>query len=99
MAEIKETVFECTNGSDVATITSNEQKWINKINKLATQRQDDVEIVYTPEDNYGYILAHVPKTWMKLSPPRAVNYTEEQKVAAAERMANARKNRGGTCDG
>ena len=99
MAEIKETVFECTNGSDVATITSNEQKWINKINKLATQRPDDVEIVYTPEDNYGYILAHVHKTWMKLSPPRAVNYTEEQKVAAAERMANARKNRGGTCDG
>lgn len=93
MAEIKETVFECTNGSDVATITSNEQKWINKINKLAAQRPDDVEIVYTPEDNYGYILAHVPKTWMKLSPSRAVNYTEEQKVAAAERMAKARQNR------
>lgn len=99
MAEIKETVFECTNGSDVATITSNEQKWINKINKLATQRPDDVEIVYTPEDNYGYILAHVSKNFIKLSPPRAVNYTEEQKVAAAERMAKARKNRGGTCDG
>lgn len=92
MAEIKETVFECTNGSDVATITSNEQKWINKINKLAAQRPDDVEIVYIPEDNYGYILVHVPKTWMKLSPPRAVNYTEEQKVAAAERMRKARNN-------
>ena len=93
MAEIKETVFECTNGSDVATITSNEQKWINKINKLATQRPDDVEIVYTPEDNYGYILAHVPKPWMKLSHPRAVNYTDEQRAAAAERMAKARQNR------
>lgn len=94
MAEIKETVFECTNGSDVATITSNEQKWINKINKLAAQRPDDVEIVYIPEDNYGYILAHVTKTFIKLSPPRAVNYTDEQRAVIAERMANARKNRG-----
>lgn len=91
---MKETVFECAGDSAVATITSNEQKWINKINKLASQRPGDVEIVCTPEDNYGYILAHVPKTWMKLSPPRAVNYTDEQRAAIAERMANARKNRG-----
>ena len=94
MAEIKETVFECAGESTVATITSNEQKWINKINKLASQRPGDVEIVYIPEDNYGYILAHVPKTFIKLSPPRAVNYTDEQRAAAAERMANVRKNRG-----
>ena len=90
---MKETVFECAGESTVATITSNEQKWINKINKLAAQRPDDVEIVYIPEDNYGYILAHVPKTWMKLSPPRAVNYTDEQRAAAAERMAKARQSR------
>lgn len=91
---MKETVFECAGESTIATITSNEQKWINKINKLASQRPGDVEIVCTSEDNYGYILAHVPKTWMKLSPPRAVNYTDEQRAAIAERMANARKNRG-----
>lgn len=91
---MKETVFECAGESTVATITSNEQKWINKINKLASQRPSDVEIVYAPEDNYGYILAHVPKTFIKLSPPRAVNYTDEQRAAIAERMANARKNRG-----
>ena len=90
---MKETVFECAGESTVATITSNEQKWINKINKLASQRPGDVEIVCASEDNYGYILAHVPKTWMKLSPPRAVNYTDEQRAAIAERMAKARQNR------
>jgi len=90
MAEIRETVFECTNDFSHATISSNEQKWINKIKKLAEQRPDEVEIICMPEDNHGYILAHTPKTWMKLSPPRAVNYTEEQKAALAERMAKAR---------
>ena len=90
MAEIKETVFECTGEFSYASITSNEQKWINKIKKYAEQRPDEVQLVSTPEDNYGYILARVPKTWMKLSPPRTVNYTDEQKAALAERMAKVR---------
>ena len=88
---MKETVFECTSDFPYATITSNEQKWINKINKLAEQRPDEVQIICQPVSNEGYILAHVPKSWMKLSPPRTVNYTEEQKAALRERMANARK--------
>ena len=87
---MKETVFECTSDFPHATITSNEQKWINKINKLAEQRSDEVQIICPPVSNEGYILAHVPKSWMKLSPPRAVNYTEEQKAVMAERMKNAR---------
>lgn len=88
-----ETIFECTNEKLYATISSNETKWINKIKKYAGQRHEEVEIICTPEDNYGYILAHVPKTWMKLSPPRTVNYTDEQKAAIAERMAKARMQR------
>jgi hypothetical protein len=91
MAEIKETVFECSGDFKHATITSNEQKWINKIKKLKEQRPEEVDIICLPEDNQGCILVHVPKSWMKLSPPRTVNYTEEQKEALRERMANARK--------
>ena len=90
MADIKETVFECSGDFPHATITSNEQKWANKIKKLAEQHPDEVQIICLPENNDGYVLAHVPKKWMKLSPPRAVNYTEEQKAAMAERLAKAR---------
>jgi len=43
-----------------------------------------------PENNDGYIVVHVPKNWFKLSPPRQVNYTDEQRAALAERMAKAR---------
>lgn len=67
-----------------------ERKWVNKILKLKESNPDDVGITMYPENNDGYIVAHVPKNWFKLSPPRQVNYTDEQRAALAERMAKAR---------
>ena len=91
MVELKETCMECTNDKNTATFCSNEQKWINKIYKLAEKHQNEVQIMKKPEDNNGYILVHVPKSWMKLSPPKQVNYTDEQRAALAERMSMARQ--------
>ena len=91
MADIRETCMDATNESDYATVCSSEQKWINKIKKLHEERPEEVDIRYWPEDNGGVIVAHVPKTWMKLGPPRQVNYTDEQKAAMAERLAAARE--------
>lgn len=90
MIELKETVFETDSENKFATITTNERKWITKLNKLAEKRPDEVKIVNQPEDNYGYMLVHVPKSYMKLSPPRTVNYSEEHKAALTERIKNAR---------
>ena len=64
---------------------------INKIYKLAEKHENEVKIIKNPEDNDGYILAYVPKSWMKLSPPKQVNYTDEQRAALAERMSMARQ--------
>ena len=86
MIELKETVFETDSDNKFATITTNERKWITKLNKLAEKRPDEVKIVSRPEDNHGYMLAHVPKSYMKLSPPRTVNYSEEHRAALADRM-------------
>lgn len=88
MIELKETVFETDSENKFTTVTTNERKWITKLNKLAEQRPDEVKIVITPEDNHGYLLAHVPKSYMKLSPPKTRVLTDEQKAAAAERMRN-----------
>ncbi|MGN5455180.1 MAG: hypothetical protein ACI4XN_04275 [Candidatus Kurthia intestinigallinarum] len=86
-----ETAIDYLSENDHATFCSNEIKWINKIKKLADANPDKVDILYYPEDNQGYILAHVPKSWLKVSPPRQVNYTEEQRAAMAERLAAARE--------
>ena len=91
MTDFKETCVEYINVDKTATFCSSEQKWINKILKLKAAHPDDVEILYMPENNQGAILAHIPKKWLKISPPRQVNYTDEQKAAMAERLAAARE--------
>lgn len=91
MADLKETCINYIEGDDYATFCSSEKRWINKINKLNDQHPDEVQIVRNAEDNHGMIYAKVPKTYIKVSPPRQMNYTDEQKAAMAERLAAARE--------
>lgn len=93
MAEVKETNIDIVNTETQATVSSSELKQINKIKKLHESHPEEVKIVITPEDNYGVIVAKMPKSYIKISPPRKVNYTEEQKAAMAERLAAARSNK------
>lgn len=90
MSDFRETGICTTSEDKHATVSSSEAKWINKINKLHEKYPNEVEIIYTPEQNCGTIYAHVPKNWVKISPPRQVNYTDEQKAAMVERLAAAR---------
>lgn len=94
MSDFKETNINYLNVDDYATFCSSEKKWINKILALHEKHPDKVIIKYYPENNHGMIYAHVPKSWIKVSPPRQVNYTEEQKAAMAERLAAAREKKG-----
>ncbi len=94
MAEIKETCVEYTNYEDYATFCSSEKKWINKILRLQSERPNEVKVVLMPEDNGGVLLAKIPKSYLKVSPPRQVNYTDEQKAAMAERLSAAREKKG-----
>ena len=91
MADLRETSVDFLNVDKHATFCSSETKWINKILKLHEAHPDEVEIAYAPEDNDGMLVAHVPKNWIKISPPRKVNYTDEQRAAIAKRMSEARK--------
>lgn len=61
------------NGDNYAVFCTCERKWVNKTLKLKESNPDDVEITMYPENNDGYIVAHVPKNWFKLSPPRQMN--------------------------
>ena len=90
MADFRETCVDYLTVDDSASFCSSETKWINKILKLKETHPDEVQIQMMPEDNDGMMLAQIPKSWLKISPPRQVNYTDEQRAAAAERMAMAR---------
>lgn len=86
-----ETGFEYLIENDYATVWSSERKWINKIIKLQQEHPNNVDIKYYPENNHGTILAHVPKNWLKVSPPRKVNMTDERKAELAERLKASRQ--------
>ena len=91
MADFKETGIEYINTESHATFFSSEIKWINKIASLKEKHPNDVEITYAPEDNGGVVVAHIPKSWMKISPPAKRTMTDEQRAAAAERLRSARE--------
>jgi hypothetical protein len=93
MSDLKETCVNYLNVDEHATFCSSEKKWINKILALHQKHPDKVQIVHYPEDNGGMIYAHLPKKWIKVAPPRQLNYTEEQKAAMVERLAAAREKR------
>lgn len=91
MPDIKETCVDYLDVDNHAVFSSAERKWINKILKLKESHPDEVTIRHYPDKNDGIIIADIPKSWLKISPPRQVNYTDEQRAAIAERMASARK--------
>jgi hypothetical protein len=91
MADFKETCIEYLDADKYATFCSSETKWINKIRKLHDLRPNEVIIIKEPENNDGMLVSHVPKSWMKISPPASRNMTDEQRAAAAERLRLARE--------
>ena len=76
--------------SKTAFFSSDERKWINKINKLAEEYPDEVQILSRPEDNDGCLYAKIPAAWMKIQAKR--KFTDEEKQLMRERMEVARKN-------
>lgn len=91
MPEIKETCVDYLDVDNHAVFSSAERKWINKILKLKESHPNDVAVRHHPDQNDGIIVADIPKSWLKISPPRNVTYTDEQRAAIAERMASAKK--------
>ena len=91
MADLKETVVGYIDSDKHASLCSGERKWINRILKLKTEHPDEVSIKEYPETNQGIILAHFPKKWLKINPPRQMS--DEQKVAMAERLKAVRESK------
>lgn len=89
--DFRETSVEYISCDDHATFYSSEAKWIRKIKTLQSEYPTDITIINQDDDS---IIVHIPKSWLKIKPPRKMTLTDEQRAAAAERMSNARKKKG-----
>ena len=83
----RETIITYNQEEDVAEVFTYHRALQNKLNKLVGVNQD-IKVLRQDDECATY---SVPKSWIKVSPPRQVNYSDEQRAAMAERLAAARR--------
>ena len=91
METYNETVIETEGNRDEWTVCTGQMVWKNRLAKLAKENPDDVEHLITNLD--GSVVYHVPKAWVKISPPRKVTMSDEQKAISAERLRKYRESK------
>lgn len=85
MAEV---TVEFIKGDKYLTWYSDDFATIRHMKKLQAENPADVVVVNEDEDS---MLIHVPVSWFREPKPKAKReMTEEQRLAAAERLANVR---------
>ena len=82
----RENVIGWYKGSEIATITFSQGRYISMVKKLAEKYPDDVKILKNAD---GTILAYVPVKAIHISIRKNIEMTDEQKKAASERMKKA----------
>lgn len=87
----RETIINFNEAEATASVYTFNRKLQNKLNKLVDANLD-IKIIYQDDECIEY---EVPKSWIKVSPPRQVNYTDEQRAAMVERLAAARNSKTG----
>ena len=86
-----ETIINFNEAEATASVYTFNRKLQNKLNKLVGANSD-IKIIYQDDECIEY---EVPKSWIRVSPPRQVNYTDEQRAAMVERLAAARNSKTG----
>lgn len=88
MSGSKENAIDWFNDESFATVTISNHKILNYL--LANQ--SEIEVLRKPEENDGYLLARVPKSWIRIRKQRKSRaLSEEDKAAIAARLKAARK--------
>ena len=91
MSEIETTITYLQEDKTMTVFTA-QRKWLNKLTKYANEPNSSVKITHENAD--GSKIFEVPVNWLKISPPRKSNMTEEQKLKAAERLKKVRNKNG-----
>ena len=86
MDSCNENVIEFMTNDTRATLSFSQGRYKSVIRKLAEKHPEDCQIIADNED--GSICAHVPVSWLRISPPR--QYTEEQRQQMGERLRQNR---------
>ena len=84
---MNENVIEWLDDEDTISVTFHQKRFVNKIKRLA---KTDVNVTILAENSDNSIFAHLPISYLKLSPKRKDNISVERKAELAERMKTLR---------
>lgn len=88
-----ENAIEWLDTKPKATVTLHGGRLKNRVLRLVEEYPDDVEIRREPDGNGGFLVAKIPAKWVKITPPRRLELTDEQKEELRERLSAARASR------
>lgn len=74
----RDNTVEWYTGQTRVTVTMSQRKWVNKIKRLAAKNPDEVEISINNQD--GSIVAHLPLSYIKISPPKRVSAEQKERM-------------------
>ena len=86
--EVMENALEWLTGEDRVDVTLYRGRLQNRILRLAEEHPDEVAVICRPEENNGFLFAHVPLKWLRIQPPKQMS--AEQREKAKERLARVR---------
>lgn len=75
--------------SDKAFLSTDERWLISRINKHADANPGCVKFIKMPQDNDGCLYCEIPSKWIRITPPKKIELTDEQRAERAERMRSA----------
>lgn len=81
-----ENAIEWLDSRDKATVTLHGGRLKNRVLRLAEEYPEEVEIRREPDENGGFLVAKIPAKWVKITPPRRLELTDEQKEELRERL-------------
>ena len=94
---MKENAIEWLTGDQVATVTLSQQKYINRIRRIAKIDPDSVAIIEEPETNGGYLVAHIDVELVSLRLKQRLS--DEARKSKSDRLKALRASKNATKQG
>jgi len=87
----RETIINYNEQEITADVFTYNAALIRKLSAPCETRSDEIQ--QTDTNSYGGVTYTVPKSWIKINPPKKMNYTNEQRQEMAARMAEINNKR------
>ena len=88
-----ENAIEWLDTQQKATVTLHGGRLKNRVMKLVEEFPDEVEVRREPDENGGFLVAKIPAKWVKITPPRKLDLTDEQKEELMARLGITKASR------